>query len=125
MRADIPLLPLTIEIRWRPLRPLRFSLRWLLLTVAVAGVFLALVAEARRVNQAMSYHTIRALEVTRDRSPSYDPTPLSRWHSTMAVRYRDAAERLDLLLFLCVVAIGTVVAVGVLGRIVAWNRPIE
>ena len=125
MRADIPLLPLTIEFRRRPLRPLRFSLRWLLLMVAVSGVFFFLVEEAHRVGEAMSYHAMQAVEVTRDRPPSYDPMPMSRWHSTMALNYRAAAEQLDLLLFDFIVVIGTVIAVAVTGSFIAWIRPIE
>ena len=125
MRAEIPLLPLTIEFRRRPLRPLRFSLRWLLLIVAVSGMFFFLVAEARRLAQGTSYHAIQAVEVTKDRSPSYDPMPTSRWHSAMAQKYRDAWERLDLLLFVFIMAIGTVVVLGVLGRVIAWIRPVE
>ena len=125
MRAEIPLLPFTIEFRRRPLRPLRFSLRWLLLMVAVSGIFFFLVGEARRLGQATSYHAIRAVEVTKERSPSYDPMPMSRWHSAMAQQYRDAWERLDLLLFVFIMAIGTVIVVGVLGRVFVWIRPIE
>ena len=125
MRVDVPLLPLTIEFRRRPLRPLRFSLRWLLLIVAVSGMFFYLVGEARRVGQATSYHAIQAVEVTKSRSPSYDPMPVSRWHSAMAQRYRDAWERLDLLLFLFIIAIGTIIVLGVLGRVIAWIRPID
>ena len=125
MRADIPLLPFTIEFRRRHLRPRRFSLRWLLLMVAVSGMFFYLVGEARRLGQAMSHHAIQAVEVTKDRSPSYDPMPTSRWHSAMAQKYRDAWERLDLLLFVFIMAIGTVVVLGVLGRVIAWIRPVE
>jgi hypothetical protein len=125
MRANIPLLPLTVELRWRPLHLQRFSLEALILTVAVSAILLALVAEARRVNQAMSYHVTRAVEVTRDRPPSYDPMPMSRWHSTMALNYRAAAEQLDLLLFVFIVVIGTVIAVAVTGSFIAWIRPIE
>lgn len=125
MRADIPLLPLTIEFRRRPLRPLRFSLRWLLLVVALSGMFFFLVGEACRLGQATSYHMIRAVEVTKDRSTSYDPMPMSRWHSAMAQQYRDAWERLDLLQFVFIMAIGTIIVVGVLGRVIAWIRPID
>jgi hypothetical protein len=125
MRADIPLLPLAIEFRRRRLHPLRFSLRWLLLMVAVSGMFFFLVGKARRLGQATSYHAIQAVEVTKDRSPSYDPTSLSRWHSAMAQEYRDAWERLDLLLFVFILAIRTVVVLGVFGGVVAWIRPVE
>ena len=38
----------------------------------------------RDLTQGTSYHAIRAVEVTKDRSPSYDPMPMSRWHSAMA-----------------------------------------
>jgi len=125
MQANIPLLPLAIEFRRRPLHPLRFSLGWLLLVIAVSGMFFFLVGKARRLGQATSYHAIQAVEVTKDRSPSYDPTSLSRWHSAMAEKYRDAWERLDLLLFLFIITIGTVIVLGVLGRVVAWILPIE
>jgi hypothetical protein len=116
MRADIPLLPITIEFRRRPLHPLRFSLRWLLLMVAVSGMFFFLVGKAFRLAQAASYHRIRAVE---------GPMPMSRWHSAMAQQYRDAWERLDLLLCVFIMAIGIVIVVGVLGRVLAWIRPIE
>ena len=125
MRADIPLLPLTIEFRRRRLHPLRISLRWLLLMVAVSGMFFYLVGEARRLGQAMSYHAIQAVEVTKDRSPSYDPMPVSRWHSAMAQKYRDAWKRLDLLLCVLLLALAIVIVLGVLGRVVSRNRPIE
>src|SRR6516165_1242903 len=124
MRADIPLLPLTIEFRRCPLRPLRFSLKSLLLMVAVSGVFFFLVEEAHRVGEAMSYHAMQAVEVTKDRSPSNDPTPMSRWHSAMAEMYRDAWERLDLLLFVFLIANAIVIVLGVLGQVIAWIRPI-
>jgi hypothetical protein len=93
--------------------------------VAVSGTFFLLVGEARRVGQAMSYHAMRAVEVTMDRSPSYDPMPMSRWHSAMAQKYRDEWERLDLLLFVFIVVIGATIVVGVLGRVIAWIRPIR
>ena len=50
MRAEIPLLPFTIEFRRRPLRPLRFSLRWLLLILAMSGMFFYLWGEALRLS---------------------------------------------------------------------------
>jgi hypothetical protein len=125
MRVGVPLLPLTIEFRQCPLRPLRFSLRSLLLMVALSGVFFFLVEEAHRVGEAMSYHAMQEVEVTRDRSPSYDPIPMSRWHSAMAERYRDAWERLDLLLFVFLIALAIVIVLGVLGRVIAWVRPMD
>jgi hypothetical protein len=96
-----------------------------LLIVAVSGMFFFLVGEARRLGQATSYHAMRAVEVTKDRSASYDPMPMSRWHSAMSQQYRDAWERLDLLLFVFIMAIGTVIVVGVLGRVIAWIHPIQ
>ena len=125
MRAEIPLLPFTIEFRRRPLRPLRFSLRWLLLIVAVSGMFFFLVAEALRLAQATSYHASGAVEVTKNRSPTYDPMPVSRSHSAMAQQYRNGRAQLDLLQFVFIMATGTVIIVGVLGRVVAWILPID
>jgi hypothetical protein len=125
MRADIPLLPLSIELRRRPLHPLRFSLRWLLTIVAVSGMFFFLLGEARRLGQATKYHLMQALEVTKDRSPSYDPMPMSRWHSAMSEKYRAAWGQLDLLLFVVIMTLGTVIVLGVLGRVIPWIRPID
>jgi hypothetical protein len=123
MRADVPLLPWTIEIRRRPLPPPQFSIRALLLVVAVTGVFLALVGELRRLGETMSYHAVQAVEVTKARSPSYDPRPMSQWHSAMSQRYRADFERLDLLVFLFILTVGAILAIGVLGRVIAWVRP--
>jgi|SRR6516165_7888523 hypothetical protein len=125
MRADIPLLPLTIEFRRRPLHPVRFSLKWLLIMVAVSGMLFFLLGEALRLGQATNYHVMQAVEVAKDQSASYDPMPMSRWHSAMAEKYRAAWGRLDLLLFVFIMTIGTVVVLGVLGRVIAWIRPIE
>ena len=116
MRAEILLLPFTIEFRRRPLRPLRFSLRWLLLMVAVSGTFFFLVGEAFRLSRATIYHMTRAAD---------DPTPMSRWHSAMAQKYRDAWERLDLLLLVLLLALAIVIVLGVLGRVVARIQPKE
>ena len=115
MRAEIPLLPFTIEFRRRPLRPLRFSLRWLLLMVAVSGTFFFLVGEAFRLSRATIYHMTRAA----------DTTPMSRWHSAMAQKYRHAWERLDLLLLVLLLALAIVIVLGVLGRVVARIQPKE
>jgi hypothetical protein len=96
-----------------------------LLLVAVSGMFFCLVGEARRLSHATSYHAIQAVEVTKDRSPSSDPMPVSRWHSAMAEKNRAAWERLDLLLFVFILAIGTVIVLGVLGRVIVWIRPVD
>ena len=125
MRANIPLLPLSIEFRRRPLRPLRFSLRWLLLIVAISGMFFYLVAEASRLAQATSYHAIQAVEVTRNRSTSYDPMPMSRRHSAMAQQYQAEWGRIEFLLFVFILVTRTVIVVGGLGRFAAWIQPIE
>jgi hypothetical protein len=88
-------------------------------------MFFSLVAEAFRLDRATSYHALQAVEVTKDRSPSYDPMPVSRWHSAMAQKYRDAWKRLDLLLCVLLLALAIVIVLGVLGRVVARIRPIE
>jgi hypothetical protein len=50
MRAEIPLLPFTIEFRRRPLR---FSLRWLFVIVAELGMFSYLAGAAHRLGRAI------------------------------------------------------------------------
>jgi hypothetical protein len=88
-------------------------------------MFFFLVAEALRLAQATSYHASGAVEVTKNRSPTYDPMPVSRSHSAMAQQYRNGRAQLDLLQFVFIMATGTVIIVGVLGRVVAWILPID
>jgi hypothetical protein len=93
--------------------------------VALSGVFFFLLGEARRLCEAMAYHAMQAVEVTMDQSPSYDPMPISRWHSVMVQEYRAAYERVDSLLFFFIVTIAIVIVLGMLGRVIAWVRPID
>ena len=120
MHINVPLLPLSVEFRWRPLRPMRFSIRGIMLVVVLAGIFLALVREVYRQGRAMSYHAEQAVLVTMNRTPTYDPTPLSNWHAAQSRQYQVVFEKLDFQLFLFVVSIGAVLALVAIGRIVAW-----
>ena len=125
MHINVPLLPLSVEFRRRPLRPLRFSIRALMLVVVLAGMFFTLVTELRRQGQAMSYHAEQSVLVTMNRSPTNDPIPLANWHAARSQEYRAVVERLDFLLFLVVMTIGAVLTLFAIGRIGEWliRRP--
>jgi hypothetical protein len=120
VRINIPLLPILIEIRWRPLGPFQFTLRGLMLLVVIVGVFFALAAQTVRLHKAGSYHaeqTVRA-SLSRSKSPPYGPTPLELWHAKLSRDYHNAAsltEFITAMIFLTLVALGVV---AVLGRIV-------
>lgn len=118
MRIAIPLLPILVEVRWRPLRPFRVSIRALMLTVLLAGLVFSLVNELRRLGRAASDHTAQMLKANADRpkSPPYGPTPLERWHAMKAMESRAAHERLDLLLFILLLASASLGVVAALGR---------
>jgi hypothetical protein len=120
MHINVPLLPLSVEFRWRPLRPMRFSIRGIMLVVVLAGIFLALIRELHRQGRAMSYHAEQSFVVLLNRTSTYDPTPLSNWHAAQCAQYQIVVEILDLLIFLFVVSIGAVLALFAIGRIVAW-----
>jgi hypothetical protein len=119
MHINVPLLPLSVEFHVRPLRPLRLSIRSLMLLVVLAGIFLALRMEADRQGRAMSYHAEQAVLVTVNRSPTYDPTPLSNWHAARSQQYQVVFERLDHLILLFFIAIAAVLALFVIGRVAA------
>ena len=97
-----------------------------MVAVLLAGIFLALIRELHRQGRAMSYHTEQSFVVLLNRTPTYDPTPLSNWHAAQSVQYQIVVEILDFLLFLFVVSIGAVFAAlrdrpdrGVAGQTVA------
>ncbi len=69
MRLNVPLLPLKIEVRWRPLGAPRISLGGLMLAVGVMAVFFSLCAYLGRVNRAMAYHNEQARKAARNPFP--------------------------------------------------------
>jgi hypothetical protein len=126
VRLNIPLLPILVEVRRRPLPPLRVSIRGLMIAVLLAGLFFALVAKLGRVSQALSYHTDQIIKAyaSPSKSPPYGITPLETWHVTKMMEYRAAHERLDLTVLVAFMACASLVLVAALARVIHWlSRP--
>jgi len=119
VRIDIPLFPFRAEVYWRPLRPFRFSLRALMVTVVVAALLLALGVQLGRLTRAGNYHAEQAKTALMGRTPG-PPGAVSlwRWHSARSFEYRAAAERVDFALFVAVVATVSLVVLAGLGRLI-------
>jgi hypothetical protein len=121
LRIDIPLLPIFVEVRWRPLRPFRVSIRGLMLTVIMAGLFFSLVAENHRLDRAVKYHGRRTIDQNKQwRPPPYGPTSLENWHLMKMTEYRAAHDRVDFIVFVLVMATASLGVVAALGRILHW-----
>ncbi len=117
VRINIPLIPVYIEIRWRPLGPFRFSMRSLMLAVAIAGLFFSLWAYSVRLRTVGSYHAQQSVLATeiRSESPPYGLTPLVNWHVKMSHHYHDAASRIE---WIMAISLLTLVAMGVVAVLV-------
>jgi hypothetical protein len=128
VRIDIPLLPVSVEVHRRPLRPFRVSIRGLMIAIVLAGVFFALVAELRRLTLAANYHAEEMIKAnaiaSRFNTLPLGTTPLEAWHMRKIAEYRLAHERLDLIAFAMLMAFVSLFAVAALGRVVHWlSRP--
>lgn len=127
MRLDVPLLPISVEVRWRRLPPSRVTLRGLMIGVVVAGLLFALAAHLGRLNRAMQYHSERASLAAQGRkpaglAPASGPSPLESWHSAMAGRYRSEFDRIDVLSFVISMTFAALAIVAAFGRVVDWSR---
>ena len=126
MRINIPLLPMEVEVRWRPLRPLRFSIRGLMIAIASAGLLFSLIAWLGRLNQAANYHAEQMMKAnaSRPKSPPYGPTPRELWHMNKLMEYRATHERVDLIVFLLLIACVSLGVIAVVGRVLhGFSRP--
>ena len=89
MRINIPLLPILIEIRWRPLGPFQFTLRGLMLLVVIVGVFFALTAQTVRLQKAGSFSITASVAIRPATSIAW--VSLS-WSGTSSIPVRYAAR---------------------------------
>jgi hypothetical protein len=127
MRINIPLLPILVEVRRRPLRPLRISIRGLMIAVILAGLFFSLIAWLGRLNQAMNYYADQLSKATASRSKSAPSglTPLETWHMKKLMEYRATYDRVDLSSFALFMACVSLAVVAVLGRVLhGSSRPL-
>jgi hypothetical protein len=122
VRINIPLVPILVEVRWRPLQPFRFSLRGLMIMVGVAALFFSLCAYLGQLNRAANYHAEQAFKASFDRTKSrpYGPTPLEDWHWKMVDEYRAIFYPVEFIVFLLVVTFVSLVIVAILGRVLHW-----
>jgi hypothetical protein len=122
LRLNVPLLPVMVEVRWRPLGPPRISLYRLMLAVAVIAIFFSLWAYLGRVNRAIDYHNEQARKAAGNPF-TYGPLAAEpgdvaamNWHTAMASEYHDTFMRLDLIVLLFGVAIAGVCVCALVGR---------
>jgi hypothetical protein len=118
VRINIPLIPVLVDVHWRPLPPFRISVRGLMLAVAIAAVYFALCVYLGQLNALSRYHAEQAYKVYQHRTTSTtQPDPLESWHFARADWYRDAAERVDLLTAVVAVFFLGLAVVTALGRV--------
>src|SRR3954452_14090750 len=93
VQIDFPLLPILIDVRWRPLRPFQWSVRGMMFAVGVAGLVFSLGAYALRLVEAGNQRAYKyALE----------PTGLnSSLHAGMRDRYQHSGLVLAMTFWVC------------------------
>jgi hypothetical protein len=118
VQLDIPLLPFVIDVRWRPLPPLRprFTVLGLIVAVGVAGFFFSLRVKAERLHRRGSYHAEQSILVTIDRTPD-DLRPTSDWHASQSNRYHDATLPYERLMAAILLASASLGVAAIFGRI--------
>src|SRR5262249_37461645 len=103
------------------------SIRGLWIAIASAGLLFSLIAWLGRLNQAANYHTeqmIRA-NASRSKSPPSGPTPQELWHMNKLMEYRAAHERVDLIVFVLLIACASLGRIAVVGRVLhRVHRPV-
>ena len=113
MRTNVPLLPISVEVRWRRLPPV--TLLGLMIAVGLAGLLFALFAQLGRMNRGWQYHSAQAALAAQARKP------IAAWHSAMASHYRTEFGRIDFPAFLAFMILATLAVVAVLGRALDWS----
>jgi hypothetical protein len=130
VKIDVPLLPIVLEARWRPLptfRP-RITLVGLMLAVVVAAAFFSLAARSVRLRTAGSFHAVKASEENALNHRQHKslapvvPTPLETWHASMSHRHHDAASRVEWHMGIIVKLLLAWGLVAVSGRALHWLR---
>ncbi len=115
MRINVPLLTIAVVVgvERRTPRPLRFSLRGLMLGVAAAGLWLSVAAYGGRLRQAGSYHAIQVAKV----APFTGNTPADKVNIRKSIVYHSRAELVELLLLSVLAVAALLGADAVLGAV--------
>jgi hypothetical protein len=127
VRINIPLLPIHIDVRWRPLPPLRlrFTVLGLMLMVGITGLFFSFVAESVRLNRLGSYHAEQRSNLAKSRHAGprtgtrLGATALEDWHAKTSDKYHAAGNRIGSRLVATLMAFGALGMVALLCRVLA------
>ena len=121
MRFNIPLLPIQVglrfemDARWRLLRPFRFSLRVMMLFVAVTGALCSLwiwfQAYQMRLARAINYHIDQAFD------PFTAGVVNRPWHAKMYSEYNAAFLRNDMIMATSIVVLTLIILTTIIGRV--------
>jgi hypothetical protein len=124
MRLNIPLIPIQIDVRvqlgarYRPLRAVRFSIRVLMLVVAITAIFCSLWVWFQtyqgRLARANNYHGEQAFD-------PFLPGVVNRpWHAKMYHEYHAALLRNGMIANTLLRILLLSVAAFIIGRIMNW-----
>ena len=124
VRFNIPLLPIQIavqvqaDVRWRSLRQIRFSVRSMLLAVAVTAVcftFLAwFQAYMGQLARANNYHADQAFD-------PFLPNVVNRpWHAKMYNEYHTAIRRYSMIALTLKTTLAVLILIFIIGRVMSW-----
>jgi hypothetical protein len=121
VRFNILLLPIQVGLKlhmdahWRPLRPFRFSVRVMMLVVALTGAFCGLwvwfQAYQMRLARAINYHGDQAFDPF---LPGADNRP---WHARMYNEYHAAFLRNDMIATTFMVVLTLIILAAIVGRV--------
>jgi hypothetical protein len=98
-----------------------------MIAIASAGLLFSLIAWLGRLNQAENYHAeqIMKANASRPKSPPYGPTPRELWHMNKLMESRAAHERVDLIVFVLLIAYASLGVIFVVGRVLhGLSRPL-
>jgi hypothetical protein len=124
VRFNIPLLPIQIvvrvqaDLRWRSLRQIRFSLRSMMLAVAVTAVCFTILAWYQaymgQLARANNYHADQAFD-------PFLPNVVNRpWHAKMYNEYHTAIRRYSMIAATLRATLAVFILIFIIGRVMNW-----
>jgi hypothetical protein len=121
VRFDIPLIPihvgvgLQMDVRWRPLRAFRFSLRVMMIVVGITGILLSFwvwfQAHQLRLARAINYHAEQAFD------PFLTGVVDRPWHAKMYNEYHDALVWNSIIVDTFILILLTLCVIAMIGRL--------
>lgn len=107
MRVNILLLPVQVDVQWRPLPRFQFSLRGIMLAVIAMALCFSLAADVERLTEVHNYHAVQASVATTNRA----------WHKAEYERYRAALSVSETRSVIVRFALLTPLVIAVAGRV--------